>query len=128
MAKKGDKIPQPCPFCGCVELKMTERAKGIRSSIKCTKCPAMVEHPTMKLDNLYKLWQHRPYQRRILIGPQEFENMFGIPKGTQNQWRYRKFGPDYFLLGGHVKYRLKEVYEFIESTRIRCHLRETWNR
>lgn len=50
-----------------------------------------------------------------LITVQELAQYLGVPVGTLYQWRYRREGPPGFRVGRHVRYRWKDVEDWISQ-------------
>lgn len=59
-------------------------------------------------------------QEKIMVSPEEIENLFGIKKSTLADWRHKKKGPSYYKFGHLVKYKLSEFEEWMETNRYRC--------
>ncbi|HUF94659.1 MAG TPA: helix-turn-helix domain-containing protein [Acidimicrobiia bacterium] len=53
--------------------------------------------------------------RDRLLTVQELADYLGVPIGTLYQWRYRKEGPPGFRVGRHLRYRWKDVEDWIEN-------------
>jgi len=50
-----------------------------------------------------------------LMTIQELARYLGVPVGTLYQWRYRREGPPGFRVGRHVRYRRKDVEDWISQ-------------
>ena len=50
-----------------------------------------------------------------LMTIQELARYLGVPVGTLYQWRYRREGPPGFRVGRHVRYRWKDVEDWISQ-------------
>lgn len=48
-----------------------------------------------------------------LMTVQELAKYLGVPVGTLYQWRYRNEGPPGFRVGRHVRYRWRDVQDWI---------------
>ncbi|MDR1242217.1 MAG: helix-turn-helix domain-containing protein [Deltaproteobacteria bacterium] len=53
-----------------------------------------------------------------LLSPVEVEEMYNIPTTTLEKWRSLKMGPSYHKLGKHIRYKPKDVEQWIESKRV----------
>jgi predicted DNA-binding transcriptional regulator AlpA len=53
-----------------------------------------------------------------LLSPAEVEEMYNIPTTTLEKWRSLKMGPPYHKLGKHIRYKPKDVEQWIESKRV----------
>lgn len=49
-----------------------------------------------------------------LLSPRQVAEYLGIPVATLYQWRYRREGPPGFRIGRHVRYRRKDLDDWIE--------------
>jgi hypothetical protein len=56
---------------------------------------------------------------KILLSPEEIENLYGIKQSTLAKWRHLGQGSDYFKLGGMVKYKAEEFDKWLETSRVR---------
>lgn len=54
----------------------------------------------------------------ILFSPIQVQEIYNIPITTLEKWRSQKIGPSYHKLGKHIRYKPKEVEEWIESKRV----------
>ena len=50
-----------------------------------------------------------------LLEPHAVAEMLGVPLRTLGQWRYRRTGPAYIVVGRHVRYRREDVDRWLES-------------
>ena len=50
-----------------------------------------------------------------LLTPDEVSRYLGIPQGTLANWRYQGRGPAYVRLGRHVRYRARDVDEWVNG-------------
>jgi hypothetical protein len=41
--------------------------------------------------------------------------MLGIPPGTLANWRYQGTGPRFYRVGRHVRYKLSDVLDWLET-------------
>jgi excisionase family DNA binding protein len=48
-----------------------------------------------------------------LLTPEEVSKVLQIPVKTLYRWRYRGTGPPGFRLGRHVRYRVRDVEEYL---------------
>ncbi|CAK7009666.1 MAG: hypothetical protein DELT_00395 [Desulfovibrio sp.] len=53
-----------------------------------------------------------------LLSPPQVEEIYNIPTTTLEQWRFRKVGPAYHKLGKHIRYKARDVDEWIEKRRV----------
>lgn len=51
-------------------------------------------------------------EAKIMLGPNEVQDLFSIPKGTLSNWRSRKMGPRFYKLSRKILYRLEDLQEF----------------
>ena len=58
--------------------------------------------------------------QKMFLSPEEVSTILGLKLGTLEQWRSQKKGPDYFKIGGCVRYHASEIEDWIESRRVRC--------
>jgi excisionase family DNA binding protein len=56
-------------------------------------------------------------QSPLLLSPEELAALLGVPLPTIYRWRSRHAGPPGFRVGRHVRYRLEDVHEWLESRR-----------
>jgi excisionase family DNA binding protein len=61
--------------------------------------------------------RRRAIQSAILLSPEELAALLGVPLPTIYRWRTRHQGPLGFRIGRHVRYRLDDVHEWLESRR-----------
>lgn len=61
---------------------------------------------------------------KVMLKPTEVSFLYGIALGTLTQWRHLNIGPDYCYVRGKVLYWLKDVEDYFEKHRVRCH---TWH-
>jgi excisionase family DNA binding protein len=54
-------------------------------------------------------------QQDRLLTVKDLADYLGVPVATLYQWRYRGEGPAGFRVGKHVRYRWRDVEEWIES-------------
>lgn len=54
-------------------------------------------------------------RRDRLLTVQELAEYLDVPVATLYQWRYRREGPPGFRVGRHVRYRWRDVQEWIED-------------
>ncbi|MHC4640102.1 MAG: helix-turn-helix domain-containing protein [Planctomycetota bacterium] len=54
---------------------------------------------------------------KLLLSPEEIQNIYGIKVATLAQWRWQRRGPDFFKLGALVKYKATEFEEWLERNR-----------
>jgi excisionase family DNA binding protein len=52
--------------------------------------------------------------RERLLTVEELAEYLGVPVATIYAWRYRREGPSGFKVGKHVRYRWRDVEEWIE--------------
>jgi excisionase family DNA binding protein len=52
--------------------------------------------------------------RERLLTVEELAEYLGVPVATIYAWRYRREGPPGFKVGKHVRYRWRDVEEWIE--------------
>lgn len=57
---------------------------------------------------------------KLYLSPQDVEDLYSIKVSTLNVWRCQGKGPDYFKMGGLVRYSAEEVKKFFERHRVRC--------
>lgn len=50
-----------------------------------------------------------------LLSPRELAEYLGVPVTTLYRWRYRQEGPRGFRVGRHLRYRWRDVEEWIEE-------------
>lgn len=50
-----------------------------------------------------------------LLTPDEVSDYLGVPPGTLANWRYQGHGPAFVRLGRHVRYRARDVDDWIDS-------------
>jgi excisionase family DNA binding protein len=50
-----------------------------------------------------------------LLTPEEVSDYLAVPLGTLANWRYQGRGPAYVRLGKHVRYRARDLTDWIES-------------
>jgi excisionase family DNA binding protein len=50
-----------------------------------------------------------------LLTVQELAQYLGVPVATLYQWRYRREGPPGFRVGRHVRYRWRDVEDWISQ-------------
>jgi excisionase family DNA binding protein len=55
--------------------------------------------------------------RDAMIGPNELADYLGVPIKTIYEWRYLGFGPPGYRIGRHVRYRLTDVEQWLETKR-----------
>ena len=53
----------------------------------------------------------------LLLSPADLASFLGLPLPTIYRWRTRQQGPPGFRVGRHVRYRLDDVHEWLESRR-----------
>ena len=53
----------------------------------------------------------------VLLSPEELGGLLGVPVATIYRWRSHGEGPRGFRIGRHVRYRLDDVDEWLESRR-----------
>ena len=56
-------------------------------------------------------------QGPLLLSPEELAVFLGVPLPTIYRWRSRRAGPPGFRVGRHVRYRLEDVHEWLDSRR-----------
>lgn len=56
-----------------------------------------------------------PEDRKRMVGPEEAESLYSIPKGTLANWRWAKKGPKFFKVGHKVLYKLDDLEDFFTS-------------
>jgi excisionase family DNA binding protein len=56
-------------------------------------------------------------QSPLLLSPEELAALLGVPLPTIYRWRSCHAGPPGFRVGRHVRYRLEDVHEWLESRR-----------
>ena len=54
----------------------------------------------------------------ILLSPAEVQEVYNIPVTTLEKWRSLKIGPNYHKLGKHIRYKPKDIDQWIESKRV----------
>ncbi len=59
----------------------------------------------------------RSADRPVLLSPEELAGVLGVPVATIYRWRSHDEGPHSFRIGRHVRYRLDEVDEWLDSRR-----------
>ncbi len=50
-----------------------------------------------------------------LISAQDLADYLGVPVATVYAWRHRRLGPPGFRVGKHVRYRQRDVEDWISS-------------
>jgi excisionase family DNA binding protein len=50
-----------------------------------------------------------------LLSPEELASLLGVPVKTVYRWRSRGEGPVALKVGRHVRYRLDEVHDWLDS-------------
>lgn len=60
-------------------------------------------------------------QTTPLLSPEELSAFLGVPLPTIYRWRSRQEGPPGFRVGRHVRYRLDEVYDWLDARRECAH-------
>lgn len=53
--------------------------------------------------------------RRNLATPAEVAEYLGVPEATLRQWRYLRKGPDFGMVGRHVRYDWEDVESYWEK-------------
>ena len=48
-----------------------------------------------------------------LLAPEDVAAILGVPVGTLYQWRYQRKGPRALRVGRHLRYRQRDIEEFI---------------
>lgn len=56
---------------------------------------------------------------KIFLKSTEVEELYGISASTLANWRSKMRGPKYHKVGGSVRYKVKDLDEFMESKKIR---------
>lgn len=54
----------------------------------------------------------------ILLSPVEVQEVYNIPVTTLEKWRSLKIGPIYHKLGKHIRYKPKNIDQWIESKKV----------
>ncbi len=44
--------------------------------------------------------------------------ILGVEEVTLTLWRYKKRGPDYFKIGGSVRYDRKDVEDYLKNSKV----------
>lgn len=50
-----------------------------------------------------------------LLTPDDLAGYVAVPRDTLAQWRSRGFGPPYIKIGRHIRYRWRDVSEWLDS-------------
>lgn len=58
--------------------------------------------------------------KRNLATPQEVADYLGIPEATLRQWRYLRKGPDFGMVGRHVRYEWDDVESYWAKQKQQC--------
>jgi len=62
---------------------------------------------------------HEPAaQASALVTPAEAAAFLLTTVGTLAQWRYLRRGPAYIKVGRSVAYRLRDLFDYVEQTRV----------
>ena len=70
------------------------------------------------MDELAMLSGHDTTTRRpVLLSPGDLAALLGVPLPTIYRWRTLHEGPAGFRVGRHVRYRLEDVHEWLDSRR-----------
>lgn len=62
----------------------------------------------------------RVADRSVLLSPAELAGLLGVPVATIYRWRSQHDGPPGFRVGRHVRYRLDDVQEWLDTRRDQC--------
>ena len=54
------------------------------------------------------------HELEALLTVQQLADYLGVPVTTLYQWRHRREGPSGFRVGRHLRYRRRDVEEWIE--------------
>ena len=57
----------------------------------------------------------RPLAMAPLLTPDELSRYLGVPTGTLTNWRYQGRGPAFVRLGRHVRYRGRDIDEWVNG-------------
>lgn len=60
--------------------------------------------------------------RDAMIGPNELADYLGVPIKTIYEWRYLGVGPAGYRIGRHVRYRITDVEQWLETRRDPRHI------
>lgn len=60
---------------------------------------------------------NRVLDRPVLLSPAELARLLSVPVATLYRWRSQHDRPPGFRVGRHVRYRLDEVQEWLETRR-----------
>ena len=58
--------------------------------------------------------------RRNLATPQEVAEYLGVPEATLRQWRYLRKGPNFGMVGRHVRYDWSDVESYWATQKQQC--------
>lgn len=50
---------------------------------------------------------------RLALTPKEAAEALGIPEKTLSNWRYLRVGPPYVKAGGHIRYPINRLREWM---------------
>ena len=53
-----------------------------------------------------------------LLSPDDVQELYNIPVTTLEKWRSLKVGPPYHKLGKHIRYKPKDVEQWIETKKV----------
>ncbi len=62
-------------------------------------------------------WLRSVVERERLLSVEELADWLMVPVGTIYGWRYRGDGPPSYKVGRHVRFRTKEIEEWLQSAR-----------
>ena len=54
-------------------------------------------------------------EKRRMVGPDDAETLYSVPKGTLANWRWAKKGPKYYKVNHKVLYRLEDLEDFFTA-------------
>lgn len=57
--------------------------------------------------------QHESTAMPVLLTARQVSEYLGVPTSTLANWRYQGRGPAFVRLGGHVRYRARDVTDWI---------------
>jgi excisionase family DNA binding protein len=72
-----------------------------------------MSEPVLTPASVEPRWAGRP----VLLSPEELAGLLGVPVATIYRWRSHGEGPHGFRIGRHVRYRLDDVDQWLESRR-----------
>jgi hypothetical protein len=54
-------------------------------------------------------------EHKRMVGPDEAESLYSVPKGTLANWRWAKKGPRFYKVGQKVLYKLEDLEDFFTA-------------